>query len=54
MVAEPYVFENRRGLGGLGDVRGSNLIIQAPSHVVGIGLAAVAPPGVGGVGGRRL
>jgi hypothetical protein len=33
---------------------GGQVVVQAPTHVVGIGLPAVAPPRVAGVGGVGL
>jgi hypothetical protein len=34
--------------------RRGQVVIDAPTHVLGVGLAAVAPPGVGGLGGLGL
>ena len=46
MVAEFLVLVDRHGPGGGGDARGGDVVVDAPADVLGIGLAAVAPPGV--------
>src|SRR5690606_37309129 len=47
MVAEPLLFVDARSLCRSGDGRGCNLVVDAPTHVIGACLSAVAPPCVG-------
>lgn len=47
MVGKPLVFVNRCALRCLRQGGRGQVVVDAPAHVVGPGLAAVAPPGVG-------
>lgn len=51
MVTKALRLEDRCVAGTAGQVRGRQLVVQAPAHILRIGLATVAPPGVGAVGG---
>ena len=54
MVAEPRRLVYRCDRRGVGNASSGNLIVQPPADVLGIGLAPVAPPGVGVAGGGRV
>src|SRR5436853_102347 len=54
MVRELHILVDVLGACQCGDGRGGQVVVQAPSHVVGIGLASVAPPCVAGVRGVGL
>ena len=54
MVAELLVLVDRLATGLVGHGWRGQVVVQTPAHVLGIGLATVAPPGVGGVGGVGL
>src|SRR5699024_6330646 len=46
VVGEALVLVDRDGVRPGGDAGGGDVVIDAPAHVLGPGLAAVAPPGV--------
>ena len=51
VVAELLVLVDRAVAGGGGHGRCRQVVVQPPADVFGVGLTAVAPPGVGFVGG---
>ncbi len=47
VVRKTQALEDKGALGFVGQARGGQLVVNAPTHVLGIGLTALAPPGVG-------
>src|SRR5690606_2798320 len=54
VVAETLVLVDRGSAGARGQRRRGDLVVEPPAHVLGPGLAAVAPPGVALVGGLGM
>lgn len=54
MVREFFALVDAAAARQSGQCRGGQVVVDAPAHVVGVGLAAVAPPGVAGVGSVGL
>src|SRR3569623_3795790 len=54
MVREALLLVDRCRARPGGDFGGGDVIIDAPADVLGPGLAAVAPPGIGFAGGLRM
>ena len=54
MVAESLVLVDRCGCGSSGDRRGRQLVVEAPSDVLGPSLPAIRPPGVAFFGRLRV
>jgi hypothetical protein len=54
VVGETLGLVDRFAARELGDRRRRQMVVQAPAHVLGVGLTAVAPPRVTGLGGFRL
>ena len=53
VVGESFVFVNAGLTGAGGDAGRGDLVVDAPADVLGPGLAAIAPPGVGTLSGIR-
>src|SRR5262245_5952164 len=46
VVREALLLVDRHASRGRGELRRCDLVVDAPAHVLGIGLPAVAPPGI--------
>ena len=54
MVRELLALVNFHRPGALRQGLGRQVVVQAPADILGVGLTAVAPPGVGFIGGRGM